>query len=212
MISNIISNNVDLYMQGDNQSEWNFDELRNYFFGVLCDANDFRYTDDELKTLNPDDVKSYLEDKADKVYAAKEELFGAEQMREIERVLLLRSVDRHWMDHIDAMDDLKGSVGLHAYAQRDPLKEYQIIGADMFDEMIASICEDTARAVLSVMPRKQEIKREAVAKVTSVGASDQTVQKKPVKKEAKVGRNDLCPCGSGKKYKKCCGLNEGAQE
>ena len=155
-----------------------------------------------------------LEERADKVYEEKEQLFGVEQMREIERVILLRNVDRRWMDHIDAMDDLKGSVGLHAYAQRDPLKEYQILGADMFDEMNACICEDTARAVLSVIPRPQEIKREAVAKVTSagfVGSGEKSV-KKPVKKDVKVGRNDPCPCGSGKKYKKCCGLNDSAAD
>ena len=212
MITNTISRNVDVCMQGPTPTDWNFDELRNYFFGLLCDRNDFKYSEEELKTLTSDDVKNYLEEKADKVYESKEQLFGAEQMREIERVLLLRNVDRHWMDHIDAMDDLKGSVGLHAYAQRDPLKEYQIIGADMFDQMIESICEDTARDVLSVMPKNREIKREAVAKVTSFGASDGTDKKKPIKKDVKVGRNDPCPCGSGKKYKKCCGLNENNNE
>ena len=214
MISGIISNTVDSCLQGETPSEWNFDELRNYFFGTLCDKNDFRYTEEELKNITPEDIKNILEEKADKVYEEKEKLFGTEQMREVERVILLRNVDRRWMDHIDFMDDLKGSVGLHAYAQRDPLREYQIQGGEMFDDMIYSIREDTARAVLSVMPRPQEIKREAVAKVTGAGfaGSGEKVVKKPIKKDVKVGRNDPCPCGSGKKYKKCCGLNENTEE
>ncbi len=212
MISNVISSAVDVNLQGESSLDWNFEELRNYFFGILCDKNDFNYTDEELKSLTSEDIKEYLEEKADRVYESKEMIFGSEQMREIERVILLKCVDRHWIDHIDAMDDLKGSIGLHAYAQRDPLKEYQIIGADMFDEMISDICTDTAKAVLSVMPKKQEIKREAVAKVTSLGTSGEETKKKPIKKDVKVGRNDPCPCGSGKKYKKCCGLNEDTQE
>ncbi|MBE6718033.1 MAG: preprotein translocase subunit SecA [Ruminococcaceae bacterium] len=214
MISGIINNAVDASLQGDNPEEWNFDEIRNYFFGSLCSKDDFRFSNEELSNVTPSDIKEQLEQKAYLLYAEKEKMFGEEQMREIERVLLLRSVDRRWMDHIDAMDDLKGSVGLSAYAQRDPLKEYQIQGGEMFDDMIASICEDTARAVLSVVPRPQEIKREAVAKVTNagfVGAEGKT-QKKPVKKDVKVGRNDPCPCGSGKKYKKCCGANDSIAE
>ena len=214
MISGIISNTVDSCLQGETPSEWNFDELRNYFFGTLCDKNDFRYTEEELNNITPEDIKTALEEKADKVYEEKEKLFGKEQMREVERVILLRNVDRRWMDHIDFMDDLKGSVGLHAYAQRDPLREYQIQGGEMFDDMIYSIREDTARAILSVMPRPQEIKREAVAKVTGAGfaGSGEKTAKKPIKKDVKVGRNDPCPCGSGKKYKKCCGLNENTED
>ena len=136
-------------------------------------------------------------------------------MREIERVLLLRNVDEKWMDHLEAMEDLKGSVGLNAYAQRNPISEYRIAAADMFDAMIASIREDTVRMLLSVQPRRQEIKRVEVAKVT--GASFEgagPIKKKPVvlKKAQKVGRNDPCPCGSGKKYKKCCGINDSSAE
>jgi len=214
MISKIINMAVDMSIQGENRDEWNFDELRNYFFGSLCSADDFKYTENELSEITPESIKEYLEEKADALYAEKERIFGEEQMREIERILLLRSVDRRWMDHIDAMDDLKGSVGLSAYAQRDPLKEYQIQGGDMFDEMIAAICEDTARAVLSVTPKPQELKREAVAKITNAGVvgGEQKSVKKPVKKDVKVGRNDPCPCGSGKKYKKCCGANENTAE
>ena len=131
-------------------------------------------------------------------------------MREIERVVLLRNVDTHWMDHLDVMDDVKGSIGLNAYAQRNPISEYRIAAADLFDEMVESIKEDTVRMLLSVQPRRQEIKRVEVAKVIGEGFSGgQMVKKKPVvlKKAEKVGRNDPCPCGSGKKYKKCHGAN-----
>jgi len=211
MISTIIENAVSTHLSDADKSNWNFEELKNYFFGTLCNKEDFKYTDDELASVSADDIAEMLEERSDRLYAEKEAIFGVDEMREIERIILLKSVDRRWMDHIDVMDDLKDSIGLHAYAQRDPLKEYQIQGADLFDEMIASICEDTARAVLSVVPRQQEIKREAVAKVTSagfVGTKTENTVKKPVKKDVKVGRNDPCPCGSGKKYKKCCGLNE----
>ncbi len=211
MISTIIVNAVHTHLSDPDKSNWNFEELKTYFFGTLCNKDDFKYTDDELLSISAEDIVEKLEERADKLYNEKEAIFGVNEMREIERIILLKSVDRRWMDHIDIMDDLKDSIGLHAYAQRDPLKEYQIQGADLFDEMIASICEDTARAVLSVVPRQQEIKREAVAKVTSagfVGGKTENTVKKPVKKDVKVGRNDPCPCGSGKKYKKCCGLND----
>ncbi len=215
MISTIIANAVHTHLSDPDKSNWNFEELKTYFFGTLCNKDDFKYTDDELSSVTADEITEMLEERADKLYSEKETIFGVNEMREIERIILLKSVDRRWMDHIDIMDDLKDSIGLHAYAQRDPLKEYQIQGADLFDEMIASICEDTARAVLSVVPRQQEIKREAVAKVTSagfVGSKAEGTVKKPVKKDVKVGRNDPCPCGSGKKYKKCCGLNETTTE
>ena len=209
MISATISNAVNSFMSGENPNEWNIEELKKYFYGTLCRADDF--VGDKDNPLSADSVIELLEQRADELYAQKEELFGADQMREVERVILLKAVDMHWMDHIDAMDDLKGSVGLHAYAQRDPLKEYQIQGGDMFDEMNSGICEDTARGILSVVPRVREIKREAVAKVTNagfVGSSGEQAIKKPIKKGEKIGRNDPCPCGSGKKYKRCCGAND----
>ena len=138
------------------------------------------------------------------IYAGKEELFGEEQMREIERVILLRRVDINCMDQLDAMDELKGSIGLHAYAQRDPISMYRLEGADMFDEMIASIKEETVRMLFHVVPQS-EIERKQVAKPMAENyGGDGTVQKKPVVKAEKIGRNDPCPCGSGKKYKHCC--------
>jgi preprotein translocase subunit SecA len=144
-------------------------------------------------------------------YAAQEALFGEEIFREVERSILLRTVDRHWMDHIDAMDDLKGSVSLQAYGQRDPLNEYRVQGADMFDMMVAEIREETTRAVLTVTPANK-VKRVQIARPVDEGfEGDGQKQKKKVvvtvRKSEKIGRNDPCPCGSGKKYKFCCGIN-----
>ena len=129
-------------------------------------------------------------------------------MREIERIILLREVDSHWMDHIDAMDDLKQGVSLRAYGNKNPVIEYKFESADMFDEMIADIKYRTVKAVMVVrIVREDQMKRKQVMKApTNIGGE----KAKPVvrKKEEKIGRNDLCPCGSGKKYKKCCGANK----
>ncbi len=210
----------------EDHSDWNIDAIRTHFFGLLCREDDFKYTEDELKNLDREDIKKVLHERADALYAEKEEVFG-EQMREIERVVLLRAVDQNWMNHIDAMDDLRGSVGLQAYAQRSPINEYRFTGADMFDDMVAQIREDTTRMVLAVAPRKeQEIKRVAVAKITGEGfeggaqsrptpassAAKSGIVSATARQNVKVGRNDPCPCGSGKKYKKCCGSgNDTAQ-
>ncbi len=217
MISDVIEAVVDDAAPNPNEEggSWNFEPVLQMFRGLLCAEEDFDYSEEELKNIDREEIVSLLNERADTLYEEKEALFGEEQMREIERVILLRRVDVNWMDQLDAMDDLKGSIGLHAYAQRDPLAMYRIQSADMFDDMIATIRNETVRSVLSVRPREDEIKREAAAKVTGegfVGAGDGTVKKKPVVKKAseKVGRNDPCPCGSGKKYKKCCGA--GAEE
>ena len=221
MVDETIDDTIDRLTVSDNPAEWNIEGIRNYFFGLLCNAEDFKYSEDELKNLKRDDLKKVFHDRANALYDSKEKIFG-DQMREIERVVLLRSVDSNWMNHIDAMDDLRSSIGLQAYAQRNPINEYRFTGADMFDDMVAQIREDTMRMILSVMPRPQaEIKREAVAKATSEGfvggesrpirsgsASQSGIVSADGKTVKKVGRNDPCPCGSGKKYKKCCGRNE----
>ena len=156
-----------------------------------------------------------LKEKALAIYEQKENEIG-EPIRELERVVVLKIVDSKWMDHIDAMDELKNGIGLRAYGQKDPVVQYRFEGGEMFDEMNENISEDTARAVLSVIPKPQVIKREAVAKETNAGlmgsSSGEKTVKKPVKKDVKVGRNDPCPCGSGKKYKKCCGMNENSAD
>jgi preprotein translocase subunit SecA len=223
MVKETIEEAVRNCCSDENPADWAFDELRNTFFGFLCTPDDFKYTEEELATLTADEILENLTERAMKIYAEKEEMFGAEQIREIERVVLLRNVDRHWMNHIDEMDDLRGSIGLNAYAQRNPLNEYRIAGGDMFDDMSHSIRIDTVRAILSVVKR-EPIQRQQVAKVTGMGkpgmatpgsrpapamrplpgsAPSVAGMRKPVKK---VGPNDPCPCGSGKKYKKCHGI------
>ena len=226
MVNETIDSTVDRFTVSDVPDEWNYDGLRNYFFGLLCTEEDFHYTTEDFNKLTREDIKKILHERADTLYKSKEDVFG-DQMREIERVVLLRAVDTNWMNHIDAMDDLRGSIGLQAYAQRNPINEYRLTGADMFDDMIAQIREDTMRMILSVVPRPQtEIKREAVANATSegfAGGQSRPVQSGSaaqsgivsangtVKNTKKVGRNDPCPCGSGKKYKKCCGRGENAE-
>ncbi len=193
----------------DIPDEWNFDGIRQEL-PALCNAEDFNYTAKDLNSLKADDIIEMLCHRARELYTAKEKLFeeAGIDMREIERVVLLRAVDTHWMQHLDDMDALKGSVGLNAYAQRSPITEYRIQGGELFDAMVAAIREDTSRAIWSVVPRKAPIQRKEVAKVTGEGfAGGKAEQRKPttVRAAAKVGRNDPCPCGSGKKYKKCCG-------
>ncbi|MBO5040525.1 MAG: preprotein translocase subunit SecA [Clostridia bacterium] len=214
MIEEVIVSKVDEFVNPENPAEWNFDALRSYFLGTLTSNDDFRFSDSELESVSTADIEELLLSRSEKLYAEKEEMFGSD-MREIERVILLQNVDRKWMEHLDAMDDLKGSIGLNAYAQRNPINEYRIQSADMFDMMNSEIKEDTVRMILSVQPRR-EIKRVEVAKVKNEGfvGSGEPLKKKPVvhKKSEKVGRNDPCPCGSGKKYKKCCGRTEGDDE
>ncbi|MBE6654736.1 MAG: preprotein translocase subunit SecA [Ruminococcaceae bacterium] len=162
-----------------------------------------------------EEASELLLSRAHEVYAKQQEVFG-EHIRELERVALLTSVDRHWMEHLDAMDDLRGGVGLAAYAQRNPLNEYRLAAGDMFDGMIADIRVDTVRMVLFSRPA-QQIQRVQVAKqqaATAAAVGGEAAKKRPVVKKAaeKIGRNDPCPCGSGKKYKKCCGANGSADE
>ena len=156
-----------------------------------------------------DKIAELLCEKADEVYREKETEFGAENMREIERAVLLRNVDKKWMEHIDAMDDLKGSVGLQSYAQRDPVNEYRFRGAEMFDELVSDIRENTARMMLSLTKRApDETQRVQIANLIMESAKGEIAKKLiTIKKADKVGRNDPCPCGSGKKYKNCCGAN-----
>ena len=132
---------------------------------------------------------------------------GEPIMRELEKQILLRNVDRQWMDHIDAMDQLRRGIGLRAYGQTDPVVAYRNVGSEMFDGMNEAIREDTARQILTVMIKSQEdTKREQTAKITATsGATDGSDKKQPVRKKEKAKPNDPCPCGSGKKYKNCCG-------
>ncbi len=210
MIRESIESQVAQYTAGEEREEWNLNGLREYYHGWLARAEDFRFTAQELEDLERESLSAPLLERAEKIYAAKEEQYGEGMMRELERVVLLRNVDRYWMDHIDNMDELRRGIHLRAYGQHDPVTAYRLEGFDMFDQMIASIREDTARGVLLAQIRThEEPKREQVAKATGT-SGDGTSQNRTVRKTAnqKIGRNDPCPCGSGKKYKKCCGAGK----
>ena len=140
-------------------------------------------------------------------YEEQEKLIGAERLREIERVILLRVVDQKWMDHIDAMDQLRYGIGLRAYGQSDPVIEYKFEGFNMFEEMVYAIKEESTKIILNIKEQEnKQIKREQVAKpIMAVHGDKAETRKEPVRNKRKVGRNEPCPCGSGKKYKNCCG-------
>ncbi|MDD6147178.1 MAG: preprotein translocase subunit SecA [Oscillospiraceae bacterium] len=185
------------------RDEWHLASLREKYLGWLTDENDFK--DD---SQSADEIYDMLTKRAHDLHDSREAAFGEETMREIERAILLKNVDLKWMDYIDAMDELKQSVGLLAYGQKDPVVAFRQMSYDMFDEMTGAIREDTVKIILSAHFRsEEEIKREQVAKVTSAsGGGDGSEKGRTVRNDKKkVGVNDPCPCGSGKKYKKCCG-------
>lgn len=191
--------------------EWNVQGLRDHFLGFLTTEEDFRYSANELADMEVKDFVKILYDRALEKYQERENLLGAERMRELERVILLKVVDRYWMEHIDNMTEFKRGIHLRSYGQRNPVTEYQIEGFEMFDEMVAQIRDDTVKLLLTLKIQvNQEIKREQVAKPTGEahGDGEPVVRKKQPVRSNKVGRNDPCPCGSGKKYKNCCGATQ----
>lgn len=210
MITSTIKNAVASCTAGDDSSEWKLDDLRSHFYGVLCDENSLRYSEEKLEKLTPAEIESELMAKAEERYAQRAELFG-ENLREVERVILLREVDTKWIEHLDAMEDLKESIGLQAYAQRNPISEFRLTSADMFDEMIDGIREATVRKVLTAIPARV-IERKEVARVTGENFTDNSKAEKKgstiVKKADGISKNAPCPCGSGKKYKRCCGKDK----
>ncbi|MBQ2997979.1 MAG: preprotein translocase subunit SecA [Oscillospiraceae bacterium] len=198
-----IEKTVDTYLANDeSKADWNLDGLRDYYLGWMLTDGDLRYTKEEYASLTKADVSAALAERMEEVYASREEQFGSEIMRELERVALLRNVDLKWMDHIDAMSDLKQGIYLRSYAQHDPVVEYRIEGFDMFDQMIEAIREDTVKMLMTVRVKAAPQREQVAVPVESSG--DGSVSATVVKKK-KVGRNDPCPCGSGKKYKHCCG-------
>ena len=211
MVTDSIAQNVAQFTVGDDHTHWNLDSLRDYYMGWLTDENDLRYTEQELEDADSADITEMLIKRAEKLYAEKQEMFG-DRMPELERVVLLRNVDSYWMEHIDNMDQLKNGIHLRAYGQHDPVVTYRIEGFEMFDQMVNAIREDTARMLLTVrIRREEEPKREQVMKATGESGGDGSEKGRTVRKTAaqKIGRNDPCPCGSGLKYKKCCGRNAG---
>ena len=184
------------------------EQARRPFIGMFLRPEDCTFTPEECDDLTAEQLTNVLTDQAHKVYEAKEQMLGAPIMRELERVVLLKNVDTKWMDHIDAMTELRNGIGLRAYGQHDPVIEYKREGFDMFDAMIDAIREDTVRMIFLAQVRtREEPKREQVAKETAAaGANDGSVKAEPKRVGKKIGPNDPCPCGSGKKYKKCCYL------
>ena len=206
MMNTSIDEAVSMYCSDTVAENWNLDGLRSHFLNLYVMDTDLHYTTEELNELDKKDISNFLKERGMLIYKTREADMGAETMREVERVCLLKTVDRHWMDHIDAMEELKRGIYLRSYGQKDPVVEYRFEGFAMFDEMIAAIREETVRMVLTVPVRVQRPpQREQVMKPDAPNAGAQTPYKN---KGEKIGRNDPCPCGSGKKYKNCCGKDE----
>ena len=224
MIDEYIENACVNFLSGEMFEDWNIDGLRGYFYGVLTDDSDFIYSDNEINKVSVESITNELIERAHEKYEEKEKQFPEGALREIERIVLLRNVDRHWVDHIDAMDDLEEGIGLRAYGQKDPVNEYRFESANMFDEMIAAVREETVKMLLAVAPASTVKHAEGPRNMSesrkqmpiAPPSQSDSVYGKAAKPEAaktpyvksaaeKVGRNDPCPCGSVKKYKKCCG-------
>ena len=207
MIDDLVQSTVELYLpEADVKENWNVVGLKDFFLGWLLSEEDLTFTDDELDDISRDDIITALNDKAKEIYSAKEEEYGTEIIRELERVILLKVVDTKWMAHIDDMDELKKGIGLRAFGQKNPVVEYRYEGFEMFDAMVESIREDTVRMLLTVKLQKNVVpQREQVQQpdAPNAGAGDGSFSEER-RSDNKVGDNDPCPCGSGKKYKKCC--------
>ncbi|NLJ57842.1 MAG: preprotein translocase subunit SecA [Tissierellia bacterium] len=210
MVDSLIEKGINMYTTEDrNMENWDLSGFTKYIadtFSILINFEGVK-----AEEISKEILAERVRNAVDRHYARQEAEFGEEIFREVERVILLRNVDSKWMDHIDAMDQLRQGIGLRAIGNEDPVRAYQVEGFDMFEEMTAAIQEDTVKMLMRVRPQ-EKIQRKEVAKITgtsggsldNLGGKAQTV----VKKERKVGRNEPCPCGSGKKYKRCCGANK----
>ncbi|WP_332650920.1 preprotein translocase subunit SecA [Lysinibacillus sp. 54212] len=207
MIEQAIENAVAIHTQGE-QKEWNLNALEDYISATFLDEGDLTVTD--FEGLNAEQIGNVIKEVVTVRYNEKEEAMTPERMREFEKVILLRSIDTKWIDHIDAMDQLRQGIHLRAYGQNDPLREYQQEGFAMFEDMVASIREDVAKYAMKAEIRNN-LQREEVAKGQAVNPKEEGTakpKKMPVRKAENVGRNDPCPCGSGKKYKNCHGVGQ----
>ena len=205
MITDVVEQHVTSIVNDDVPAEeWDLRELNNALLPIVP-MKKVKLTEEQLKHMKRDELIQQLKEEAVKVYEAKEAEFpDADQIREVERIILLKVIDHKWMDHIDDMDQLRQNIGLQAYGQRDPVVEYKFAGFDMFNDMIDAIAEDTVKALMHVQI-EQKVEREQVAKPTGTN-KDESLQKAPKRRSGKkVQPNDPCPCGSGKKYKYCCG-------
>ena len=217
LVTNMIDRMIDsaiLGLAGEKKhiSAEDFAEATKDYRGVFLLPDELAYSEEEIKAYSPEELAQQVKERAHDIYEKKEAILGEELMREVERVMFLRTVDEYWMDHIDAMDDLKQGIRLQAYGQEDPVKAYKREGAMMFDDMNASIQRDAIRRIYIARVQTNKVERKAVAKITSESAGDgaEKPRRAPVRKAKKIGPNDPCPCGSGNKYKKCCGRNRNA--
>ena len=206
MIEQIIDSAMDDFIGiSEIPEDWNLRALTEFANSTLRANGEFKVTDEELNSITKADIRAELLEIANKNYQEQREIFG-EQMPELERVIMLRVVDTLWMDHLDEMEHIKREIGLRAYGQHDPVVEYRSVGSDLYDGLLESIKRDTVKYVLNAKPRIK-IEREQVAKPVDTG-NDGSLKNTGVRSDKnKVGRNDPCPCGSGKKYKNCCGKN-----
>ncbi len=206
MITTNIEETVNTYCSDTVAENWNLDGLRSHYMNLYVMDTDLHYTVEELNNITKKELIAFLKDRAMLIYKTREQQLGSEGMRELERICLLKVVDKHWMDHIDAMEELKRGIYLRGIAQKDPVVEYRFEGFAMFDEMIASIREETVRLIMTCQVRIQRPpQREQVMQPDAPNAGG---PKTPYKADKKPGRNDPCPCGSGQKYKNCCGKND----
>ena len=204
-ITDVVEKCVDSIINDETPAEeWDIQELNNVLLPIIP-MEKIVLTEEQEKHASKAELMQQLKEAAVKVYEAKEAEFpDQDQIREVERIILLKVIDHKWMDHIDDMDQLRQGIGLQAYGQRDPVVEYKFAGFDMFDAMIDAITEETVKALTHIQI-EQKVEREQVAKVTGTN-KDESVPSAPKKREGKkVQPNDPCPCGSGKKYKMCCG-------
>ncbi|HHY71605.1 MAG TPA: preprotein translocase subunit SecA, partial [Thermoanaerobacterales bacterium] len=203
MIAEVIDRLLDIYAAKEiHPEEWDIKGLSEY----LLDIFQLKYTieEDRLENISREDILEMLIEKAQAAYDKKETELGSDTMRELERYIMLKIVDQKWMDHIDAMDQLREGIGLRAYGQRDPVIEYKFEGYEMFQDMIKNIQEDTLRYLFRVQVKAAPERRQKTYSM-SYSHNDDAEKPQPVRKQKKIGRNAPCPCGSGKKYKKCCG-------
>ncbi|WP_455539649.1 preprotein translocase subunit SecA [Terrisporobacter sp.] len=200
MIKDIISDAVTAYV-GDNGVE--LENLKSYLYGLFMPKDSLE--SEELKGLNAQELSDKIYEIAHDIYREKEEMIGSDRMREIERIILLQCVDNDWIDHIDAMDQLRQGIGLRALGQQDPVIAYKMEGFDMFDEMVKHIQEETVRYLFNITIEQQPKERTSIVDVDTLSSPSDLADNSPVVKERTVGRNEPCPCGSGKKFKHCCG-------
>jgi preprotein translocase subunit SecA len=205
MINEVIEAEVDMFIRDDQHSDWDLAGFNQSLFEII--PIKLSMNKDDLDKLSKAEFTHALKEAAIKLYEAKEAEFPEpEHIRELERIVLLRVIDRKWMDHLDDLEQLKQGIGLMAYGQRDPAVEYKIQGFDMFAGMIHNIKIDTIKTLYHIQV-EQKVEREEVAKVTGTNKDSDGVKKPKQRESEKVYPNDPCPCGSGKKYKNCCGRN-----